>query len=152
MRMIKFRAQDIASNKWLFGDIRHHNIDVCIFEQGGNRGELVKPETIGQFTGLYDKHGHEIYEGDVIQHRNEKVAVQFYRGAFGYSRLVRKRIRFAEGASRVEEVMKFVPFIGSDENSNALMFPDGTVFDTDFCEVIGNIHDNPELLEKGGKK
>ena len=112
----------------------------------------VDEDTVGQFTGLHDKHGHEIYEGDVIQHRSEKVAVQFYRGAFGYSRLVRKRIRFAEGASRVEEVMKFVPFIGSDDNSNALMFPDGTVFDTDFCEVIGNIHDDKNLLEKGGDK
>ena len=43
MRAIKFRAQDIASNKWLYGDVRHHEKDVCIFEQGGNKGEQVKP-------------------------------------------------------------------------------------------------------------
>ena len=42
MRQIKFRAQDVASNKWLYGDLRHHKNDVCIFEQGGTKGEQVK--------------------------------------------------------------------------------------------------------------
>lgn len=150
MRTIKFRGKSLETDDWVYGFLADGNL-ICTWDNRRNSHEVLST-TVGQFTGLTDKNGREIYEGDVIQHRNEKIAVQFYRGAFGYSRLVRKRIRLTEGASRVEEVMKFVPFIGSDNNSNALMFPDGTVFDTDFCEVIGNIHDNPELLEKGGEQ
>ena len=65
-REIKFRGKDIASNKWLFGDLRHYKGDVCIFEHGGNKGEQVKPETVGQFTGLKDKEDNKIFEDDIV--------------------------------------------------------------------------------------
>ena len=95
----------------------------------------VESDTIGQFTGLYDKYGKEIYEGDIIQHRGQKVIVEFYRGAYGYGRIVAGEY-------------VFVPFVGSDDNENALQFPDGTCFDIGSCEVIDNIHNNPKLLEQ----
>lgn len=141
MRTIKFRGKRL-DGKWVYGYVLGHdtlpymaivtmnNTDKSVINKTTTS---VEPDTIGQFTGLYDKYGKEIYEGDIIQHRRQKVIVEFYRGAYGYGRIVAG-----------EHV--FVPFIGSDNNKDALQFPDGTYFDTDFCEVIGNIHDNLKLL------
>jgi hypothetical protein len=125
MRTIKFRAQDIASNKWLYGDIRHHKNDVCIFEQGGNRGEQVKPETIGQFTSLYDKNHNEIYEGDIlaVQGIDEKLEVRFVRGVFA--------------------------FLWNGDLDNE--FPTGSPTH-EWAEVVGNVFDDPALIKKGGEQ
>lgn len=142
MRTIKFRGKRLHDGKWVYGYVLGHdtlpymaivtmnNTDKSVINKTTTS---VEPDTIGQFTGLYDKYGKEIYEGDIIQHRRQKVIVEFYRGAYGYGRIVAG-----------EHV--FVPFVGSEDNENALQFPDGTYFDTDFCEVIGNIHDNLKLL------
>jgi hypothetical protein len=46
----------------LYGDLRHHKNDVCIFEQNGLKGEIVNRDTVGQFTGLKDKNEHELHE------------------------------------------------------------------------------------------
>ena len=133
MRTIKFRAQDIASNKWLYGDIRYHKNNVCIFEQGGNIGEEVKPETVGQFTGLLDKNGREIYEGDII-----KIVEKFDDENVYTSNGV---VCFEEGIYELQNCKHFA-YLGW------LMHND----DITKLEVIGNIHDNPELLEKGGEQ
>lgn len=128
MRTIKFRAQDIASNKWLYGDIRHRKNCVCIFEQGGNIGEQVKPETIGQFTGCHDKHGNPIYEGDIIKMLNcdFQGVVQWHKDGYFF----------------IDEF--FPKKVESDYAPLGRMLR--------YCmAVIGNIHDNPELL-KGGEQ
>ena len=121
MRVIKFRAQNLASNKWLYGDLRYHKDDVCIFEQGGNKGEQVKRDTIGQFTSLYDKNGKEIYEGDVLKAGGEKslLEVRFVRGVFA--------------------------FLWNGDLDDE--FPTGSPTQ-EWAEVIGNIHDNPTLIRK----
>ena len=136
MRTIKFRGQKQTNGVWVYGDLETKLNRIHKYDNDGNYAGYVNvdPDTIGQFTGLYDKNGKEIYEGDIIKHRELKVIVEFYRGAYGYGRI-------AAG----EHV--FVPFIGSDDNRYAIQFNDGTYFDTDFCEVIGNIHDNPNLLD-----
>ena len=121
MREIKFRAQDIASNKWLYGDLRHHKDDVCIFEQGGNKGEQVKRETVGQFTSLYDKFGKPIYEGDILRAGEEKtlLEVRFVRGVFAFL------------------------WNGDLDDEFPCNAPT-----QEWADVIGNIHDNPTLIRK----
>ena len=166
MRTIKFRAQDIASNKWLYGDIRHHKNDVCIFEQGGNKGELVKPETIGQLTGLTDKNGKEIYEGDIIKwyeigHSDHDVleppedyikecldVVEFLGGTFCVGREgapsdIPVEFLTEEWQANNDDMFKWV--YNTDE------YPNITIDDMYICEVVGNVHDNPDLIEKGGE-
>ncbi len=130
----KFRAQDIASNKWLYGDIRHHKNDVCIFEQGGNRGEQVKPDTVGQFTGILDEDQHDIYEGDIIK------IVEEFDDENVYTRI--GVVCFEEGMYELQDKNgKHFAYLGWLMHDDAITK----------LEVIGNIHDNPEMLEKGGQ-
>lgn len=132
MRQIKFRAQDIASNKWLYGDLRHHKDDVCIFEQGGTKGEQVKRDTIGQFVGLKDKNGKEIYEGDIvtIMRTPEK-------------RQRRELVRHVVTCHNVCDWM----FESLAHEVCGLMMANHSDSDSYKFEIIGNILDNPELAQ-----
>lgn len=125
MRQIKFRAQEIASNKWLYGDLRHHKDDVCIFEQGGMKGEQVKRDTVGQFTGLRDINGKDIYEGDILDvnyaDEDSYLEVRFVRGVFAFL------------------------WNGDLDDEFPCNAPTH-----EWAKVIGNIHDNPKLIKREG--
>jgi uncharacterized phage protein (TIGR01671 family) len=132
MREIKFRGKKIENGEWSYGDlIPGKAITITGLRSKtliGNR-EIVT-ETVGQYTGLKDKKGVEIYEGDIFS-MNEKFnkIVKFIddRAAFCVANI---------------EDMKHRYWLEIWQQPSPIWW-------TDFkreIEVIGNIYDNPELL------
>ena len=143
MRQIKFRAQYIASNKWLYGDLRHHKDDVCIFEREGYKGKQVKRDTVGQYTGLHDRKDQEIYEGDIL-------FVEFDDKSGGNQLVGWNEEMASWGAMNAYD---YQTLNGGDDwpefkNYTLLVYLKRAII----CEVVGNIHDNPELMNVPNKK
>lgn len=135
MRTIKFRGKRIDNKKWVYGYLADedyindiNSIDLSSIE--------VDRDTIGQFTGLFDKNGKEIYEGDIV----EKIVINGY--GFGFI----GEMGFDNGVFGIKHktckgyiVSSFV--YSSDWNDG---HAHGTVLYE--YELKGNIYDNPELL------
>lgn len=136
MREILFRGKRKDNGEWVYGDLvkcmtdngECIGIKDTIYEVNTNRCNLtpniVIPETIGQFTGLTDKNGKKIFEGDIVK-------------SFEYDDTY--IIRYFDDENY--PAFDCVPDVPLCE-CNGLAF----LVNTEGCEVIGNIHDNPELL------
>ena len=129
MREIKFRGKDIFSGKWLYGAYIPTEFtqwrEPSIFD-GHHRAE-VDCETLGQYTGLMDCKEREIYEGDIL---TLDCNPEYFR--FGEHDIV----EWSSCGWRCRN-----PHYGRDMSLYDALC-------TDKLYVIGNIHDNPELLEE----
>lgn len=128
MREIKFRGKRLDNGEWLYGSLVILNGRYFIFDDANE----VDPATVGEFTGLKDKNGKEIYEGDVI------------RSPLSEDKTRPHRIFYHTGNAA---------FMGALIDRKELCY---LRLDQDWIykfgkEVIGNIHDNLELL-KGGEQ
>lgn len=75
MRPINFRGISLNTGYWVYGDLVHRGHRTFIeFE--------VAPDTVGQFTGLYDSRNQDIYEGDIFNISGNYYVVQFINGSF----------------------------------------------------------------------
>lgn len=127
MRTIKFRGKSLENGEWLYGDLIHYEWEpeqpYPYIQTGMERNEhgimqtcggRVNPSTVGQFTGLADNNGKEIYEGDIVETFIGNLEIIWSQGLACY--------RLQDGGGSLYSI-------------------DGMEM-----EVVGDIHDNPELL------
>lgn len=132
MRIIKFRGYNSQNKEWLYGSLLKCSDSYLINPEDSDRiavdDLIVDTESVGQFTGLHDKNGKEIYEGDIIcSEKYKHIHVISYDDTLG-------------------------SFVGKTPGDRYGTFtgPINQRWINDYeKEVIGNIHDNPEMM-KGG--
>lgn len=156
MREYLFRGKRLDNGEWAYGNFvtdateqvqRENNVEDLILADGFIRRyepeqrKIVMHEvdrsTVGQYTGLHDKNGWKIFEGDIVdvaynieyvgvaKHRMGLFKVIFYKGCFMKKAIPNPQMSFYENSERAA----MYHFIPSDET-----------------EIVGNIYDNPELL------
>ena len=87
-RVIKFRGLSIVKNKWVYGDLAQLENKTLIkySENGVRKADEVYSKTVGQFTGLYDTNGKEIYEGDLVKSGYMTGTILFAEASFLFRR------------------------------------------------------------------
>ena len=127
MREILFRGKRTDNGEWIYGDLMQNVNCIKIREQEKSIKKIAKSyevdlETVGQFTGLYDCDGKEIFEGDILDFNGLTVEVRFVRGVFA--------------------------FLANGDLDEELC---GDCRTDLFAKVIGNVYENPDIL-KGGEQ
>lgn len=149
MREILFRGKRVDNGEWISGSILSFDdggkvilsSTAKVFKEHGttticcNECYDVYPETVGQYTGLADKNGNKIFEGDIVKEYKSKDKV---KGV----------VKFGEYQSGINKYADDLGFYVEWTTENFLIRELGYWCRKNMLEVIGNIHDNPELLEE----
>lgn len=127
-REILFRGKRVDNGEWVYGDLLTPTDIMDIWEISENTGMgaryEVESETVGQFTGLTDKNGNKIFEGDIVKYYGickpiigvVKICEEDFSGLYGIC------VAFSDGSGTSLLKSKID------------------------CQVVGTISDNPELI------
>ena len=150
-RTIKFRGKRLDNGEWVYGDLLHIAGGCLIYFGSDTETEssdiqsdskvavelhkdeiaVVDPDTVGQFTGLLDKNGREIYEGDILHAvggNDATIGKQFYRS-----------VSFVEGCFCLNV---------TEYNNVSIPLRNHIINHSLNWDIAGNIHDNPDMLKK----
>jgi len=136
MITIKFRGKRLDNGEWVYGDLLQTNEgSVCIgihgqyiddgmhFNDFYDETPYIDEDTVGQLTGMLDSNGKEIYEGDILSDGEVKYEVWYSEDRAGFIAEMR------------DPQNDLVDYLGG--------------YDTErMMTIIGNLHDNPELLNE----
>ena len=139
MREIRFRGRNVYTGEWVFGNyckaelLNGEGFEHFIIEIGKNEKiRKLEPDTVGQYIGLRDMTGKPAYEGDITEDdRGRKWVIYWTPGGFGTCR--------AGEYSKIDSRLILANELGSLQNSSWFMKNH---------RIIGNIHDNPDLLKE----
>lgn len=129
MREIKFRGKTINGNEWIYGPtISQGTIkrkaNKWFMEVAENKWKGLQPNTLGQYTGLKDKNGKEVYEGDIVKSISGKIGYVIF----------------------LQQEMGYVVVWHNCDTRLGHRNRGGDYEYDESIEVIGNIYDNPELV------
>ena len=135
MREILFRGKRLDNGEWVEGNLFVSDTDGGTYILEGSRIVTIEwevdPSTVCQYTGLTDKNGKRIFEGDIVQYHERQFD--------GKDVPVRDAVIYEEGGFSVRAYF-LNNWLWNSINGNTQLRD---------VEIIGNIHDKPELLKEG---
>lgn len=132
-REIKFRGKKFCQDEWIYGSLitrGERGADGNFIDTGRGECYPLQQDTIGQYTGLHDKNGKEIYEGDILHVIAETDDIHDYITQVSTNGLYE------------------VDLVGCEYDITILAWLSANYDECCTIEVIGNIYDNPELLKE----